>query len=186
MGLMFPFDADCTSCRYLIDTDYKDGKYYCEKKHEYVSANDRICGMAAEKMGRCESDKKRLRNYSKDHGYYVVTAITEILGLPEDNDYMETFVYLRDVVMTRMEEYQGFIEDYENDGPHLADLLRYDEDREGYAEYLIEVYLSEFVRLISGNSVDEAVATYSSMLDAIKERYGYRREDVKHRELREC
>lgn len=183
---MFPFDADCACCRYLIDNDMKDGKFYCEKKREYVSARARICGMAAEKMGRPDCDKNTLRAYSKSHGYYVVTAITEILGLPEDNEYMETFVYLRDTVLPCMEDYQGFIDDYETDGPVLADLLRYDEDGEGYAEYLVDVYLAEFVRLISGNSIDEAVATYSSMLDAIKERYGYRREDVKYRELVEC
>lgn len=183
---MFPFDADCSYCRSLRPDDEKNGKFYCEKKREYVSARARLCSMAAEVMGRPNCDKERLRKISKEHGYYVVTAITEILELPEDNEYMETFIYLRDTVMPRMKEYQGFIDDYETDAPHLADLLRYDEDREGYAEYLMEVYLSEFVRLISESSIDEAIATYSSMLDAIKERYGYRREDVNYRELREC
>ena len=133
---MFPFDADCSYCRNLQPYDEKNGKFYCEKKHEYVSARARICSMAAEVMGRPNCDKEALRRISKEHGYYVVTAITEILGLSEDNEYMETFKYLRDVILPRREEYQSFIDDYEIDAPCLAELLRCDDERNNYAEYL--------------------------------------------------
>ncbi|MDE6142357.1 MAG: hypothetical protein K2G03_07105 [Bacilli bacterium] len=176
---MFAFDADCADCRSLhLDDEYR-GKFYCEKKKDYVSARANICRMAAETMGRATSDKNKARRTSKDHGYYVVTAISEILGLPEDNEYMCAFTYLRDVILPSDEEYKGFIDDYEVDGPALATLLKDDENAQDYAEYLRGTYLNGVVRLFCQNQIDDAIALYTSMLDAMKERYGYQRQDVK-------
>ena len=180
---MFPFDADCSYCRYLRPSDEKKGKFYCEKKREYVSARASICSMAAEVMGRPNCDKEALRRISKSHGYYVVTAITEILGLSEDNEYMETFKYLRDVILPTREEYQSFIDDYETDGPCLAELLRCDDDGNNYAEYLRVAYLNGLVSLFCQDKIDAAMMLCNSMLNAIKKRYGYKREEVNTRKL---
>lgn len=176
---MFAFDADCSDCRYIhLDDEYK-GMFYCEKKKDYVSARARICSMAAEKMGRSTSEKNAARRISKDHGYYVITAISEILGLPEDNEYMCAFKYLRDVILPSDEEYEEFIDDYEEDGPALATLLKDDENAQEYAEYLRSTYLNGVVSLFCQNQIYDAMALYTSMLDAMKERYGYQRQDVK-------
>lgn len=187
---MFPFDADHTDCRYLDPTKKFNGKVWCSKHKEYVAANGKIrdksadyCNDAAEVMGRSTSEKQALARYSKSHGYYVVTAITDILGLSEDNGYMETFKYLRDVVLPANEEYQGFIDDYEEDGPALAELLRKDDNSHEYAEYLRVTYLNRLISLFCQDKIDDAITLYTSMLDVIKERYGYRREDVKMREI---
>lgn len=187
---MFPFDADHTDCRYLDPTKKCNGKVWCSKHKEYVAANGKIrdksadyCNDAAEVMGRSTSEKQALARYSKSHGYYVVTAITEVLGLPEDNKYMESFIYLRDVILPANEEYHGFIDDYEIDGPELADLIRKDEKAEEYAEYLRVAYLNRLISLLSQGRIDEAITLYTSMLDAIKEKYGYSREYVKMREI---
>ena len=180
---MFPFDADCSYCRYLDPNNEYNGKFYCEKKKIYVSARANLCSYAAEVMGRPNCDKEKLRQISKSHGYYVVTAITEILGLSEDNGYMETFKYLRDVVLPANEEYQGFIDDYEEDGPALAELIKKDDNSQEYAEYLRVNYLNRLISLFCQDRIDDAIALYTSMLDVIKEKYGYRREDVKMREV---
>ena len=176
---MFPFDADCAYCRYLRPDDERNGKFYCEKKKEYVAANARICSMAAEVMGRSQTEKNRLSRISKDHGYYVVTAITKILGLPENNEYMCAFMYLRDTILPSKEEYQEFLDDYEVDGPALATLLESDENAQEYAEYLRLSYLNGLVSLFCQDRVSDAIDLYTSMLDAIKERYGYQRQDIK-------
>ena len=180
---MFPFDADCSYCRYLCPNDEKKGKFYCEKKREYVSARARLCSMAAEVMGRPNCDKERLRKISKEHGYYVVTAITEILELDSNNQYMESFKYLRDVVLPEMPYYHQFIEEYETIGPELADRLREDTDGRDFAEYLRVYFLERFVSQFLSNNVDNAVATYSLMLGIIKERYGLSQEDKGQKNL---
>lgn len=179
---MFAFDADCSDCRSIhLDDEYK-GKFYCEKKKEYVSARARICSMAAEKMGRSTSEKNAARRISKDHGYYVVTAISEILGLSEDNEYMCAFRYLRDVILPSNEEYKDFIEDYEIDGPALADLLKEDSEKEDYAEYLRIAFLEGMVSLFCQDDIAAAVEIYSRMLDAMKERYSYQRQNAPMKE----
>ncbi len=178
---MFPFDADCAYCRELNPNKEKNGKFYCEKTKTYVAANASVfsCNYRAEVMGRSQTEKNRLSRISKDHGYYVVTAITKILGLPEDNEYMCAFMYLRDTILPSKEEYQKFLDDYEVDGPALATLLESDENAQEYAEYLRLSYLNGLVSLFCQDRVSDAIDLYTSMLDAIKERYGYQRQDIK-------
>ncbi len=180
---MFPFDADCADCRQVDPNSGVKGKYYCEKHKDYVSANKRICKDAAEVMGRPTCDKNAMRRYSKEHGYYVVTAITEILELDSDNQYMESFKYLRDIVLPEMPYYQDFIEEYENIGPDLADRLRKDANGRDFAEYLRAYFLDRFVSQFVANNVDNAVATYSLMLGQIKERYGLSQEEEEQKGL---
>lgn len=172
---MFAFDADCSDCRNLNPNDEYQGKFYCKKKRQYVSARGSRCSMAAEVMGRPNCEKAKLRKISKEHGYYVVTAITEILKLKEDNEFMESFRYLRDVILPTNEEYKKFIDEYELDGPALADLIRNDEEAQDYAEYLRVTYLNAVVSLFCQDEIYEAISLYTQMLDAIKERYNYRR-----------
>lgn len=185
---MFAFDADHTDCRYLDPTKKCNGKVWCSKHREYVAANRKIrdrsadyCNDAAEVMGRLTSEKQALARYSKSHGYYIVTAITELLGLPEDNEYLDSFRYMRDFILPFMEGYQDFIDDYDIDGPVLARLIRKDEEGKDYAEYLRCAFLEGLVDLINQGLVGDAMTLFTSMLDVIKERYGYKREDVKIR-----
>ena len=139
--------------------------------------------MAAEVMGRPDSEKKRLRDISKSHGYYVVTAITKILDLESDNEYMGAFKYLRDVILPTRKEYQSFIEEYELDGPALANLMQEDGDAQDFAEYLRCTYLNGVVSLFCQERIDDAMALYASMLDAMKERYHYQRCDTGYAKL---
>lgn len=174
---MFPFDAVCSYCRELCPNIEKNGKFYCSKTKTYVSANQSVfaCNYRAESMGRSQTEKNNLARISKSHGYYVITAISEILGLDPENEYMCAFKYLRDVVMPASDEYTDFIADYDIDGPVLADSLRNDEEAADYAEYLRSQYLNGFVSLFCENQIAEAVSLYSIMLSEMKGRYDYRR-----------
>ena len=93
--------------------------------------------------------------------------------------YMCAFMYLRDTILPAREEYKDFIDDYEVDGPALARLLEDDENAQDYAEYLRVSYLNGLVSLFCQDRVSDAMALYTSMLDAIKERYGYQRSKEK-------
>lgn len=178
---MFPFDADCSYCRELNPNSEDKGKFYCEKRREYVPATRSVftCNYRAEAMGRSQTEKNRLRKISKAHGYYVVTAISNILGLDNDNEYISAFVYLRDVIMPASDEYKSFIDDYETDGPALASLLSNDEGALDYAEYLRANYLNGVVSLFCQDRIFDAVSLYTSMLDLMKARYGYVRKSEK-------
>ena len=180
---MFPFDADCSYCRYLRPSDEKKGKFYCEKKREYVSARASICSMAAEVMGRPNCDKEALRRISRSHGYYVVTAITEILDLDSDNIYMSSFRYLRDVILPNMIDYQDFIAEYDSIGPAIAERLKSDPESQTYAEYLRVCFLDQFVAQFESNSIDTSIATYSQMFEQLKDRYGISKENIEQKKL---
>jgi hypothetical protein len=170
---MFPFDADCSYCSNLNPNDERKGKFWCEAKKEYVSARGSLCRDKHEVMGRSSTMKKNLRDVSKAHGYYIVTVITKLLELGNDNDYLATFQYVRDVMLPRMPFYDDFVEDYDKFGPLLADEILADENNYEYATKLVRSYLNNFVYLINHNRVDEALDIYISMFEEIKERYGY-------------
>ena len=180
---MFPFDADCSYCRYLCPNDEKKGKFYCEKKREYVSARARLCSMAAEVMGRPNCEKESLRRISREHGYYIVTAVTEILDLDSDNEYMNRFRHFRDVVLSNNKCYQDFIDEYDSIGPEIAERIKSDPESQVYAEYLRVCFLDQFVNQLVLNNIDGAFATYSQMFEQLKDRYGVSRENIEQKSL---
>lgn len=182
---MFPFDAVCSYCRELCPDAEKDGKFYCSKTKSYVSANRSVftCGNRAEAMGRSQTEKNRLARISKSHGYYIITAITEILGLDPENEYMCAFKYLRDVILPSDESYKDFIADYEIDGPILASSLRSDEESFEYADYLRTQYLNGLVSLFCQDNIKGAINLYQVMLEDMKGRYSYTRTESEPQKL---
>ena len=100
-----------------------------------VSARLRKCSCYGETFysSRSQTERDSLERNSKSHGYFIITAFSKILGLEEDNKFINAFAYIKDEVMPNVEEYQGFLEEYEATGPTLSEKLLAEEDAFDYA-----------------------------------------------------
>lgn len=167
----------CADCAWMSECETKDGKFPCENrrsKYDYVSARMIKCNEFTDIMNgkRGEGRKEQLMRISKSHGYYIVTAVSEILGLGADNVYMETFKYVRDVVMPNLCYGKNWIEGYEEFGPKIADYIYNAENREEIAGRILNECLNPFVELVLTNEVDEAITIYNNMVEQEKVRCG--------------
>lgn len=174
------WDSTCADCRWIDIVGEKDGKYPClNPKSEYkmVSARMRKCSCYGETFysSRSQTERDSLERNSKSHGYFIITAFSKILGLEENNKFISAFAYIKDEVMPNVEEYQGFLEEYEATGPTLSEKLLAEEDAFDYAEMLRIAYLEEFVELVCMERADDAISLYKDMYDMLLQDFGVKR-----------
>lgn len=165
------FDDTCSQCAYLEPRGENKGKYPCthpRSGHKVVSARmskkycDYYCAIGVGK--RSTRECRELEANSRKHGYYIMTAIHQILDI-YDTSYMSAFMYIKDEFMPMQDEYHSFLEDYEVHGPVLADILLSAEDKEEQAKYLMSEYLEEFTELVHLERPEEASTLYIRMYD---------------------
>ena len=138
------FDQDCSTCAYLdSNKEVKPGKYYCERNKYAVPASSSKCNKYCSIMSykRSTSEANELYRNSKNHGYYILTAITLLLNLDDNNEYLESFKYLRDYIMPTFDAGIEFTDQYDEFGPRIAEELMNDDNRIEYASYLLENYI---------------------------------------------
>lgn len=190
-------DYDCAMCAYMEGSADKHGKFKCECARKsgtladkdgrvYADSSARNCDRFLE--GRIDSyGQKAKREISRDarrHGYYVVTAVTNILGLPEDNRYMMTFQYIRNVIMPSEEQYSALIEYYEKNGPRIAEAINNYENKEEFAQGIIDEYLDQFATMVESKQNFEAILFYFRMLTDLTVRLEVETEQIHVRSLK--
>lgn len=170
--------ARCADCAYLADRPELDGKFKCTNSRaalDYVPANqdssrcNYFCNAFYSRLTTSDRDKKA--EISRKAGWYIMTAITKILNLPEDNIYLQTFKVLREKVLDVNETYSNFISDYDMFGPGLAEKMVMDEEAIEYSTYLVDVYLNDFVELVHGGFINDGMMVYIRMYNEIKNHY---------------
>ena len=174
------WDSTCSECTYIDVSGENKGKYPCtnpKSGFKVVSARKGKCGcFCAIGVGkRTTMEARELENNSRKYGYFIVTAITEILGLEEDNKYLQTFAYLKDEVMPNVEEYQSFLEEYETNGPRISEELKKQEDAYDYAELLKIAYLEDVAELTIMERADDAISTFKDMYEMLRQDFGIKR-----------
>lgn len=165
----------CVDCRWMGECEDKNGKFPCQNSksnYKEVSARMQKCNAFGEVMGRDEWRKEQLMKISKSHGYYIVTAVCETLGLGTDNVYMDYFMYVRDVVMPNLAYGNEWIADYEEFGPKIADTIVNAENKEEIAGRILNECLNPFVELMIAGNVDDAITVYQTMVEQEKVRCG--------------
>lgn len=90
---------------------------------------------------------ERLRKISRNKGYYIMTAIMDILNIPEKDIYIAEFAYIKDVVMPNLEGGNDWILEYDVIGLAIAFGLREDINRVEIAKGLFEKYIKGFHEL---------------------------------------
>ena len=177
------WDSTCSECTYIDVLSENKGLFPCTNKKsgiKVVSARrpkcDCFCAIGVSK--RTTSECRDLELISKNNGYFIVSAITEILNLT-DKTALVSFEYIKDVYMPTKEEYASFLTEYEDKGASVADCLRNDEKGYEIAAYFYDNYLIEFSALIELGDYDAASVLYLEMYDKMLEHYGMKSTRVK-------
>lgn len=174
------WDSTCSECTYIGVLGENKGKYPCynpKSGQKVVSARrpkcDCFCPIGVSK--RTTREARELEANSRKYGYFVVTAISQILSLDEDNMHIKAFAYLKDEVMPNVPEYQSFLEEYEINGPKVSEALLNAEDAYDYAEMLRVAYLEDVTELVMLEKPDEAITVFKGMYDILLDEFGIRR-----------
>lgn len=167
----------CADCAWMGECENKDGLFPCtnsRSNYRDVSARMEKCNYFTDILNskRGEGRKEQLMKISKSHGYYIVTAVCEILELDEENIYIEYFKYVRDIVMPNLAYGPDWIEDYEEFGPKVAELMRKAENREEIAGRILNECLNPFVELMMEGNIDKAITVYQEMFEREKVNFG--------------
>lgn len=168
----------CSDCAWMTECQNNDGKFPCtnpRSNYKVVSARMEKCNVFTDVLNskRGEGRKEELMKISKSHGYYIVTAVCNVLGLGTDNVYMEYFMYVRDVVMPNLAYGFGWIKDYEEYGPKIADAIESAENKEEIAGRILNECLNPFIELMLEGNVDEAITVYQEMFEQEKVKFGF-------------
>lgn len=173
------FTKYCADCYHMDTCPNYEGKFRCTnaRKSGYTFVSARMEANNCNGFGytrndrRSESDKEKLMRISKSYGYYITSAITEILDLPGDNIYQTSFKYVRDIYMPASVEHQTFIEEYNALGPICARSLKQDEENKEYCGYLVACYLEPFSILVEEENIEDAIEIYKQMFTEVKRHY---------------
>ena len=170
--------AYCSECTYLdLSSGDLYGNFWCEKRLERHSACDLECHRFCRAYSRSSSESESAYQYSKDHSSsglcYLTTMLCNILGMPDNNYYLETMRYLRNNVMQKDEKYKPLLVEYDIVGPKIAEALNNDPLKEMIAKKYFDKYIIPIVNLINENKYSEAISSYVEMTNSFKNFYGY-------------
>ncbi len=167
----------CADCAWMGECADRHGKFPCTNRrsnYKEVSARMERCNEFTDIFNSKRGERRReeLMRISRSHGYYIVTAVCDILGLTHDNIYLDYFMYVRDVVMPNLAYGKEWIEDYEEFGPKIAEAINNAENKEEIAGRILNECLNPFVELMISGNVDTAIEVYQKMVESAKVGFG--------------
>ena len=166
-------ESYCAACTYLGER-VDCGKYYCDKKGEWHYASDPRCSSFCEAYRRPTSARENMYNNSKSSsssGCYITTIMCNILGLPNDNYYLQTLRSFRDNVLKKDAKHFPLLIQYDKIGPIIASCLEQDEHNKEIANMLFTHYIERTVTAIEENKITTAINIYIGMTMSLAERY---------------
>lgn len=175
----------CADCRNMGTADDR-GKFPCtERKSGYkvVSARMPACACFGDIFNskRSETDRERYMRTSREYGYFIMTAIMNILKLPDKDRYIHEFAFLKDEVLPKLVGGEEWVDDYNVFGPMIVSFILGD-DKERIANSLYRRYIRDFDALMGKNEFDAAIEVYNNMYEELKIKYGLM--DIKLRTLK--
>lgn len=168
----------CADCVDMGETPNKKGLFKClncrKSGYDEVSARQIACGFFTEAFNgrRSETERERLMQISRDHGYYITTFIVETLDLEDKEDYLYAFAYIKEAIMPSLDSSMSWVNDYDTYGPIIADRLKEANNSESLASSLFNLYLKPFKESIDAGETMEAIRTYDSMYQELKVLFG--------------
>ncbi|MCX4248940.1 MAG: hypothetical protein OSJ65_04165 [Bacilli bacterium] len=165
----------CADCIYMGNVDTK-GKFPCNNSRsglKVVSARQVACNYFTECFNsrRSETERERMMRTSRDYGYYIMTAVMDILNLPERETYITEFAYVKDVIMPKLNGGAAWVNEYDTFGPVIAFGIREENDPASVALELFETYIRTFHALFNNNEIDQAISVYQDMFRELMVRY---------------
>ena len=168
--------SKCSECTYLDPNKcYSNGTFWCEKKLEYVYANQEECYRFCRAYSRPDSVSKSYEEFSvnktSNSGCYLTTMLCKILKLPDNNKYLNNFRNFRNNVLQKDEKYREILAEYDIVGPIIADALNNDPLNSQISITLFYNYIKPINSLINDNKNDNAVNLYKEMTNSLKNLY---------------
>ena len=164
----------CASCTYLGESADYNGEYYCDRKGERHRACDPKCYSWCEAYSRSNSARENMYDNSRSHsssGCYITTIMCHILGMTDDNYYLQTLRNFRDNVLKKDEKHFPLLIQYDKIGPFIAASLENDKYGKEISESLFTNYIQKTVAAIEEGKPNTAINIYVAMTNSLIERY---------------
>ena len=162
----------CGECTYLdLSTGDIYGKFYCDKKWERHLSTDIECGSFCRAYSRDSSTIQNAYRYSNDHtnsGCYLTTMLCNILGMNDNNIYLETMRNFRKNILQKDEKYKYLLVEYDIIGPKIAKYLNNDPLKEKIAQNYLKIYIVPIINLINEKKYELAINLYVFMTNSLK------------------
>ena len=165
----------CGECTYLdLNTGDIYGKFYCEKHCERHLSTDINCNRFCKAYSRDSYTIKNAYNFSNEKnnsGCYITTIMCNILGMPDNNPYLETIRNFRNNYLQKNNEYKALLVEYDIIGPKIAHALNNDPLKERIAKNYFNAYINPITNLINSDLYIAAINIYKQMTNSLKDFY---------------
>lgn len=164
------YEAYCAACTYLGENADSYGKYYCRYKGDRYACDPK-CGLYIEAYSRSSSARENMYDNSRNHKYYITTAILNALKFPDNNYYLITIGSFINVTLKQNMKYYPLLFAYEIIGPEIVKKLKEDKDNVDIASQMFKQYINPTVIAIENNKTEDAVNIYKTMTIELAKRY---------------
>lgn len=169
--------ATCSECTYLNlnkERD-KDGQFWCEEKLEWFYADSAECKSYCKADNRSSSVAESHRKYSKEKqssgGCFITTMLCEILGLKDDNIYLQILREFRNNYLQKNPNTINILKEYDFVGPLIAQKLKNDPNNKIVAREYFCNYIIEITEDIYNSRFNNAINRYIDMTNELMEMY---------------
>lgn len=168
--------ATCSECTYLkINGECNNGKFWCEKDLEWHYANEAECYRFCKAYSRSDSVARSYYEKSEraqsSGGCYLTTITCEILGLPDNNMYLQTLRDFRKETLQKEEKYKELLVEYDIVGPIIANKLKQEKESVIIANNLLRMGIAKTVYHILNEEKIEAIKAYTDMTKLLIQAY---------------
>lgn len=169
----------CSECTYLdFDKEYSygDGRFWCETKYEWHYADEAECWRYCTAYSRSDNVSKSYLDYSKkcqsnSSGCYLTTITCEILGMDDNNVYLDTLRKFRKEKLQKDDKYKEILVEYDIVGPIIANKLKQEINKNIIAKNLLRMGIAKTVYHIMNEDDLEAIETYTTMTKLLIKAY---------------
>ena len=142
------------------------GDYWCDKKDCRVDSDTYYKYCRDYNFSACPIYKQT----ESSPGCFITTVTCEILGLSDDNLFLNILRGFRNQFLQKNEEHTDILKFYDVMGPMIAECLRNDKNNKGIANDIYENYIIPICCSIIGCQFDKAISRYETLtLNLIKQ-----------------
>lgn len=170
---MSGYCKDCPSSRW----DGGEGKYFCTNKYKFVDDFD-YCYDHPYYSSNDDDDNDNSYSYGDDDSNsddysvcYITTATCNILGMDDDNEYLNTLRKFRNDIMKKNIKYHKMLVLYDIVGPKISKSLINDPNKLNISNVIMNKVKSSIMS-INNHNYDEAISKYYEMTKGLASYYG--------------
>ena len=165
--------AYCSECTYLnLESCDLYGKFWCEKRLERHSADEKECNRFCKAYSRDQSVSNSAYKYSIEHssspGCYLTTVMCNILKIPDKNYYLNTMRNFRNNILQKNIKYKEMLVEYDIVGPKIAKYIKNDPIKYDISSSILFRYIKPICLMINENKNEKAIEKYKEMTNKLK------------------